>query len=102
MSNAKDSNTSWLVPALVGAAVALIGTGITYYLTSWKDTRENLRGIATVRAQIIESATGKTPNLIAARLTLDYVLYPIDETGQFDKFSKEIMDVFNEKAAETS
>src|SRR5262249_35722952 len=95
------SNTSWLVPALVGASVALIGTGITYYLTSWKDKREHTRGVATVRAQIIESAAGKTPTLIAARLTLDYVLKQIDETGQFHEFSKKVRDVFNDQALQT-
>jgi hypothetical protein len=102
MSNEKERTTSWLVPALVGAFVALIGSAITYYLTSWKDTREHTRGVAIVRAQIIESATGTTPNLTAARLTLDYVLKPIDETGNFDEFSNKVIEIFADQAPQTS
>lgn len=102
MSNGKESSRSWLVPALVGASVALVGSGITYYLTSRKDTHEHMRGVAAVRAQIIDSATGKSPNQIGARLTLDYVLKPIDETGQFEEFSKKVSDIFASQAAETS
>ena len=102
MGNGKNSTVSWFFPAVVGALVALIGSGGTYYLTNWKNTREHTRGVTTVRAQIIESAIGKDNNLIAARLTLDYVLEPIDETGEFEEFSKKIMELFAEQAPQTS
>ena len=97
MGNVKNSTASWVFPAVVGALVALIGSGGTYYLTNWKNTREHTRGVATVRAQIIESAIGKNKNLTAARLTLDYVLEPIDETGEFEEFSKKIVELFAEQ-----
>lgn len=102
MSNEKETAASWLMPALIGASVALIGTRATYSLESWKDTREHTRGVAAVRAQIIESATGKTPNLTAARLTLDYVLKPLDETGSFDQFSHDIIELFNDQGPQTA
>ena len=102
MSNGKESIKSWLVPALVGASVALFGSVISSFLTSRKDTLDHMRGVASVRAQIIESATGKSANRVGARLSLDYVLKPIDKTGEFNEFSSKVSDIFADKAAETS
>lgn len=102
MSNGKESIKSWLVPAVVGASVALFGSIVNSVLASRKDTLDHMRGVAAVRAQIIESATGKSANKIWARLSLDYVLKPIDETGQFDEFSKQVSDIFGNEAPETS
>lgn len=97
-----ENRATWLVPALIGALVAILGTSVTFYLTSWKDVREHTRGVANIRAEIIEAAIKENPNLPAVSLSLNYVLEPVDETGTFSEFSEKIIDLISDRATETS
>lgn len=102
MGNGANSNVSWLFPAMIGALVALIGTCTTYHLTNQKNTQEQTLNVTKERAKIIESVIVNEKNLTAARLRLTYVLKPIDKTGKFEEFEKNIMKLLNESALHAS
>lgn len=101
--SAERSVSSWLIPALVAAAVTLASTTATFVVTNWKNTKEHQRETVRIRLQIIDAtAKEKFSSLLEARLMLDHVLLPIDELADREAFKKKISDRFSEFAAEST